>query len=164
MQTPKAPRISNPSIVEIGFHPTLCRGLDADEQPGDEGVYLVLQTKNSDGEFVQGKGKLTVVVVDPQRMQQSSTPDQARIARWEWTSEQIRELTEPIGVSQGIHLSLSLASNKPISDTVQVHVRYEQEDGRKLINQKEVRLHNPQIAAGTWTARVPSEQPQSNTR
>lgn len=142
-------------VVEIDFHPTLCRGLDDDEVPGDDGIYLVLQTQNSAGEFVTSKGKLTVVVIDPQRIKDPTMLEQARIARWQWSSVQLKDLIEPIGVSQGIHLSLGLSANKPLGDTVHVHVRFEQEDGRKIVNQREIRLHNPSVAAGTWTARVP---------
>lgn len=136
-------------VVEIGFHPTLCRGQNLNKEEGADGLYLVLQPRNQSGEFVDQPADVTIVAMDPKRPE-----GEARIGRWTLTAEEIEAALEPIGISHGFHVSLPWQANVPLGDVVQVHVRYEMKDGRRLINERRVQLHVPSTASNVWTPRV----------
>ena len=152
-QIGKPQLISQPAdtrVVEIGFHPTLCRGGNREADPTEDGLRLVMQPKNQLSEFLQQPAGMTLVVVDPARPE-----GQSKIGRWTWTAEEMQASLEPIGVSQGFHLAVAWQSIRPTSKSVQVHVRYEMADGRRLVNQKEITLYSPSVGSDAWTPRVP---------
>jgi hypothetical protein len=134
-------------VVGIDFHPTLCRGINLDNQPGDDGLYLVLTPKNQAGQIINDEGKLTIVaeeIID-------DTP--VRISAWEIDSDEMKEYLEPIGTSQGYHLRLPWQATAPTGRTVQVFVKCEFEDGRKPVNRKELTLSKSTNRPLTWTPR-----------
>jgi hypothetical protein len=137
-------------VVEIGFHPTLCRGQNLNKEDGDDGLYLVLQPRNQSSEIIDQPAAMTIVAMDPKRPQ-----GEARIGRWTLSEEEIEAALEPIGISHGYHVSLPWQEIAPLGDSVQVHVRYEMQDGRRLINERRIQLHVPSTASNVWTPRVP---------
>jgi hypothetical protein len=137
-------------VVEIGFHPTLCRGQNLNKEDGDDGLYLVLQPRNQSSEIIDQPAAVTIVAMDPKR-----PPGEARIGRWTLSEQEIEAALEPIGISHGYHISLPWQETMPLGDMVQVHVRYEMQDGRRLINERRIQLHVPSTASSVWTPRVP---------
>lgn len=140
-------KVTDQRMVEIAFHETLCRGHNFDDQPGDDGLYLVLVPKNVTGEPLQQIGKLTVVI------EESIDEVSRRIAAWNVTPDELEESLEPIGASQGFHLSLPFQDVAPESNRVQVFLKYELEDGRVLVNRKDIALRRPGHRQTTWTPR-----------
>ncbi len=134
-------------LVEIGFHPTLCRGHNFNEIPGDDGLYLVVTPKNASGDVLNQIGRLTVVV------EETDGEYSRRIAAWEVTPEELEESLEPIGLSQGFHLSLPFEEIQPEGTRVQVFLKYVLKDGRSLVNRKEVNLRRPGVRQTSWTPR-----------
>ena len=142
-----APR--DTKVIEIAFHPTLCRGQNIDSKEGDDGLYLVLQPRNASGETIDKPASVTIVAFDPNRPE-----EQSKIGRWTLTLEEVEAALEPIGISHGFHIPLSWQEAKPLGDVVQVFVRYEMADGRRLVNDRRVQLHIPTTGSATWTPRV----------
>ncbi len=141
------PQVVDTKIAEIGFHETLCRGHNFDEAPGDDGLYLVIVPRNRRGEPLNQIGKLTIVV-------EEEVGDRShRIAAWEVTPEELQESLEPIGVSQGFHLSLPWEDVAPSGTRVQVFLKYVLDDGRSLVNRKDIQLRKPGSRQTTWTPR-----------
>lgn len=137
-------------IVEIAFHPSLCRGQNLDEEEGDDGLYLVLQPRNQAGEIVDEAAAVTVVAMDPKRPE-----GEERIGRWTISKEELESALEPIGLSRGYHLSLPWQNEvAPDGDVVQVYVRYEMADGRRLINERRIQLHRAAAGSNVWMPRV----------
>lgn len=134
-------------IVEIGFHPTLCRGHNFDEQPGDDGIYLVLTPLNQTGQAINQPGRITIVA------EEQTEEGNRRIAAWEISRAEVEDLLEPIGVSQGFHLHLPWQNQVPSHSSVQVFVKYESLDGRVLVNRKEISLRRTGSRQGSWTPR-----------
>ncbi len=99
--TPAVQQITDRRIVEVAFHPTLSRSADFDGEKGDDGLYLVLIPKNIHGQMVDEPAELAIVVLDPSRPK-----GQDRIARWDYSTEDVRHKMQPIGAQQGIHLTL----------------------------------------------------------
>jgi hypothetical protein len=134
-------------VVGIDFHPTLCRGINLDNQPGDDGLYLVITPKNQAGQTINNEGRLTIVA------EEIIEDEPVRISAWEIEPEEMKEYLEPIGASQGYHLRLPWNGSEPKGRTVQVFVKCEFEDGRKPVNRKELTLSRSNARPLTWTPR-----------
>ncbi len=135
-------------IVEIAFHPTMCRGHNFDDRAGDDGLYLVVTPINATGQVLNQTGTLTVIVEDA-----AEPKDYGRIASWEFTPEQLAETLEPIGTAQGFHLSLPWQDKIPTSKIVTVFLRYSNANGRTLVNRREVHLRVNSTEQPVWTPR-----------
>jgi hypothetical protein len=109
----------------------------------------VLQPKNTSGEPVDIPADLTIVVLDPNRPE-----EQSKLGRWTLTKEEVDAQLEPIGIARGFHIALKWQDAKPLGDSVQVYIRYEMEDGRRLVNERRLQIHVPSIGSASWTPRV----------
>lgn len=145
---PNLKKVLDQRIVEIAFHPTMCRGHNFDDKPGDDGLYLVVTPINANAEVINQTGTLTVIVEDPAEPKES-----ARIGAWEFTPEQLSELLEPVGTAQGFHLSLPWQSTLPKGKVVSVYLLFVDANGKKLPNQREVPLRVPTHEQQVWTPR-----------
>ena len=144
----KLMEVTDNKIVEIAFHPMMCRGHNFDEKPGDDGLYLVLTPSNATGQAINETGTLTIIVEDA-----NETKDSGRVARWVFTPEQLAETLEPVGTAQGFHLSLPWKNNLPTSKVVTVYLQFLTSNGRTLINKREIHLRMPSTEKPVWTPR-----------
>ena len=144
----KLMEVTDNKIVEIAFHPMMCRGHNFDEKPGDDGLYLVLTPINATGQAINETGTLTIIVEDA-----NETKDSGRVARWVFTPEQLAETLEPVGTAQGFHLSLPWKNNLPTSKVVTVYLQFLTSNGRTLINKREIHLRMPSTEQPVWTPR-----------
>jgi hypothetical protein len=126
-----AEKPSDMRIIEITFHPALSRAANFDDEPDDDGLYLVLQPKNVSGQVVLTPANLDIAVLDPSR-----EGDAARISRWSYTAAEVKAKIQPTGSNQGIHLTLPWNGPDPAADRVVVFVRYTFPDGRQVVNDK----------------------------
>lgn len=139
--------VNDRRVVGIEFHSTLCRGINLDQVPGDDGIYIVLTPRNRAGQIVNDIGHITIVA-------EETTEDQSkRISSWMIDPIEMAEYLEPIGASQGFHLRLPWQGTGPSGRTIQVFVKCEFEDGRKLVNRREITLSRSAIRPLTWTPR-----------
>lgn len=167
VQVPVMKKVLDNRLVEIGFHPTLSRGHNFDDKPGDDGLYLVITPKNSQGEVVNTLGELTIVIEEPlgeyhqrnggqengHQEKGAQLDGSRRIAAWEVTPEELKDSLEPIGASQGFHLSLPWDDTFPEGNVVQVFLKYRLDDGRTLVNRRDITLRKPGSRQTTWTPR-----------
>ncbi len=135
-------------VLDIAFHPTMCRGHNFDSKPDDDGLYLVITPRNDAGQTINVAGKLTVVVEE-----QIDAPEAYRVDAWEFGPKELNEYLEPIGVAQGYHLSLPWTKDGPKGNLVTVYLLYVLEDGRKMVSKREIRLRRPTPGQSTWTPR-----------
>jgi len=135
-------------VREIDFHPTLCRGLNVDGKPGDEGLYLVLVPRNASQQFVPTGGTLTIVAEETSR-----DGEPVRVGRWEMSSEQLQDLLEPIGAAQGFHIKLPWQGKVPATSTIDVYVRFACDDRTTMVNRKQIHLRTSNTAPSAWTPR-----------
>ncbi len=149
---PAAEMPSDTRIVELKFHPSLCRAVNKDQEGDDDGLYLVLQPYNSSGEFVPLPADLMVLAIDLSREEK-----QATIGRWTLSSADVKSKMNPIGSSQGIHLSLSFSGPAPQCDRVLVFAYYTLADGRRIVAEQEVMLNNLHRQNAVWVPRSKGE-------
>lgn len=149
---PAAEMPSDTRIVDIKFHPSLCRAVNSDQQGDDDGLYLVLQPYNTSGEFVPLPADLMVLALDLSREEKKAT-----IGRWTLSSADVKSKMNPIGSSQGIHLSLSFSGPAPQCDRVLVFAYYTLPDGRRVVAEQEVMLNNLHRQNAIWVPRSKGE-------
>lgn len=137
-------------IVDIAFHPTLTRAANFDDESDDDGLYLVLQPKNAAGQLVPTFADLEIAVLDPAREGDSAS---ARIGRWSYSAVEVKSKFQPIGTSQGIHLTLPWNGPDPLADRVIVFVRYTLPDGRQVVNDKTIFVSGKGNMKTVWVPR-----------
>ena len=143
-----ARELTDRRIVEIAFHPSLSRSANFDDEPDDDGLYLVLQPMNQKGEVVPLEADLSVAVIDPARAQENSV-----IARWDYSASDVSSKIKPIGSEQGIHLRLPWNGPDPIADRVEVFARYTFSDGRQVVGIKTIFVSTEASQRTVWAPR-----------
>ncbi len=143
-------KVTDLRVVELAFHPSLTRAINMDDRPDDDGLYLVLQPKNERGQMVPTGADLTIIVLDPAR-----DGDQAKIGRWEYTADEVKDKLQPIGSEQGIHLRLPWNGPDPSADRVIIFALFKFENGRQVMGEKEIFLSSDGSHKTVWGPRAP---------
>lgn len=141
--------VTDKRIVELAFHPALSRAVSFDDDNQDDGLYLVLQPKNEQGQVVAIPGAIVVELYDPSR-----DAANAAIGRWSYSAVEVEGKIQPIGSKQGIHLTLPWNGPNPKSDRVAVVVTMQLENGRKVIGKREIFLNSGNGLKTVWTPRA----------
>jgi hypothetical protein len=138
-------------ITHVVINPRLTGGLDIDERRGgDEGLLLVLEPRNADGQYVPLAGDLVVVVLDP-----SQEGEAARVARWDIESTEAARHLRKTSMGRGIHLELPWPEGSPAHPNLRLYVRYVTTDGRSLETDRDIRVRLSSDASARWTPAVP---------
>lgn len=140
-------------IVELAFHPSLSRAVNFDDQSDDDGLYLVLLPKNVDGQLVPTFAALEIAVHDPARMSNEGPNEASRVGRWTYSANEVKSKFQPIGTSQGIHLTLPWNGPDPQADRVLVFVRYTLPDGRQVRNDTQIFVSGKGNMKAVWVPR-----------
>jgi hypothetical protein len=145
---------ADPRITHLHIDPLRTGGADFDQQPGDDGISLVVEPRNAADEFVPLAGPLSIVVLDYARRAEG---DAARLGRWELDAEQVEEAMTNNEHVRGVHLRLAWSDAKPTDSKLLVAVRYTTVDGRKLESRRDIYITLPGQLSQRWT-------PRSSTR
>ena len=146
-------------IVEVKFHPSLCRAVNLDGEGDDDGLSLVLQPLNAAGQFVPLSAELLVVAIDPSRDNSQRPP-----GRWNFAAEEVKAKLHPIGSSQGVHLNLPWNGTEPQADRLVVFVYYTLPDGRRVVAEQEIFLNNGHRQHTVWVPRVKAGTPRATVQ
>lgn len=139
----------DPKVRQIDWHPTLCRAQNTDGKPGDDGLYLVLVPRNSAGGFVPSTGALTLVVEET-----LADGSVARIGRYEYSPQELKEHLEPVGTSAGLHLPIRWSDQSPSGSSVDVYAKFTLEDGTTMVNRRSIPLRKLAASgSANWTPR-----------
>jgi hypothetical protein len=150
-ETPKAP--ADTKITHVTLSPLFTGGADFDGHPGDEGLCIVIEPRNSGEEFVPEAGPISIVVLDPSREGEA-----ARVARWDFDMSAARQKLANSGAASGIKLELPWPATPPEANRLHLFVRYETADGRKLQTDREIFLTPPGQISNRWTPRTAQRQ------
>lgn len=150
---------SDTRIVDIRFHPSLCRAINFDGEGEDDGLSLVLQPLNVKGQFVPLPAELLVVAIDPSRDNSQRPP-----GRWTLAAADVKAKLQPIGSSQGIHLSLPFNGSEPGADRLVVFVYYTLPDGRRVVAEQEIFLNNGHRQHTVWVPRGKADTASARVR
>ena len=127
---------SRSTATEIMVNRSVTSGQDVDGSLGDEGLNLLLQTKNSSGQIVLQGGELTVSLIDPKQRQ--------RIGFWRFlASETELFFVDKNQDTDGILLHLPWDESVPQRARLLVHVQFVTGDGRTLTTSSDVLIKPP---------------------
>ena len=76
--------LADTTVTHILLNRQLTGGYDRDGFPGDDGVMVVIEPRNSAGQFVPAPGEVLIELRDPDQ----ATPSKQSIARWKLTPQQ----------------------------------------------------------------------------
>lgn len=140
----------DPRITHIHIDPTHTGGSDFDQQPGDEGILVVVEPRNRNNAFVPLAGPLSIVVLDYAKRDAGA---EARVAKWDLTAQQVDHSLHNNPSQRGIYLRFPWGDNRPESSKLLVAVRYTTADGRKLEATRDIFVTLPGQFSQRWTPR-----------
>jgi hypothetical protein len=146
---PISPRPINKKVTHLYLNPTLTGAADFDGQPGDDGLRVVFEPRNSENDFVPEAGPLSLVLLDPDRQGEA-----ARIARWDFDQSNSRQLLAAAGSNRGVKLEVPWPAGAPAANRLKLYMRYETPDGRKLTADRDIYLNAQAQATSRWTPRT----------
>jgi hypothetical protein len=115
---------SESRIAKIVLNRRLTGGYNADRRLGDEGVIVVIEPRDERDRLVNRAGAVSVVIIDP-----ALSGDAARVARWDFTEDQIAPRFAKTARGEGIQLHLRWPTARPEHERLVVFVRYTTADG-----------------------------------
>jgi hypothetical protein len=149
VQTSPATPTSNDPVDRILLNPSLTCGLNADGKPGDEGLAVLIEPQDSRGRLVTRPAPVSVVVLDRQASGQA-----ARVARWDFTAEQVAQRIRRTSAGSGIYFELPWPNQAPAHGDVQLFVRYAADESRQLEAAMPLAIELPGQPK-QWTAAAP---------
>ncbi|MDX1946171.1 MAG: hypothetical protein SFU86_12300 [Pirellulaceae bacterium] len=150
---PPPVRPTDGKVTHITLNSLLTGGIDLDGQAGDDGLSVVIEPRNAAEQLVPDAGAVSVVVLDPSRQGEA-----ARVARWDFDLSATRSKLQATAAAPGITLQMPWPAEAPKSTTLQLFVRYESPDGRKLESSREIYIAPLGQASQRWTPRPPERQ------
>ena len=133
-------------VTKLHVHPAHTGGLQQDKKPGDDGIVVVFEPRNSEDDFVPLASRVSVVLLDPETRQ--------RVARWELSKEQTEVALQKARAGRGIELHMPWQDTPPTKSRLHLFVRYWLPDGTAVQGDREITITpNGQLAA-RWTPRT----------
>jgi hypothetical protein len=142
------PELIDPKVTSVFINPFHTTGVELDQQPGDDGIALVFEPRNSAGQYVPAAGEVTIVALDPE-----APGDAARVARWELSKNEVGKRLIASRPEQGIKLQLKWPEKRPDHGKLKLFVRYNATDGRTVESQSDVFVTLPGQISQRWTPR-----------
>jgi hypothetical protein len=148
----------------------LTGGLDRDGHDGDEGVLVVFELRDAAGHLVKWPGKVSVVAMDP-----ALEGPAARIARWDFASDEVPHHYLNTMFGRGLQFELPWSSNPPAHRDLVLFVRFTTDDGQKLTTDAKISVRPPgegpgvdrqtkRPPAGTDTESADKREPRSRLK
>jgi len=153
VRTPELlPATDDKKVSQLYIDPRHTRGVDVDQQGGDDALHVVIEPRNAHGEFIPEVGNVSVVLLDPARQGEA-----ARVGRWDFNADMVRyQLT--LSGKRNIPLQLPWSDQKPQNSRLQMFVRMEIADGQKVEASREVNILLPGQISSRWTPRPPQRR------
>lgn len=153
----------NRQVARIMLNGLFTGGYDADGRPGDEGIAASIEPRDARGRLVAAAAPVSVVVLDP--AEQGAA---ARVARWDFSADEIAALGQTTQKTEGIHLAMDWPDKPPAHGRLHLFVRYTTDDGRKLEAKQEIDVDVLGRQARRWKAAAlparPAEPPRAAAR
>ena len=133
-------------VTHILLNRQLTGGYDRDGLPGDDGVMIVIEPRNSAGQFVPMPGETIIELRDPDQ----ATPEKQTIARWKLTPQQAHAKMRRSLLGRGVHLELAWPNEPPPSGEYEVAVTYNTSN-EQLTATRAVHIDPPRDPSLRWT-------------
>lgn len=124
------------AVVQVTLSDRAMGGFNRDGQPGDEGIRVLVEPRDSAGALLATPGRVSIVLLDPALAGEAS-----RVARWELDPEQVAAARRSTAAGEGFYLELPWSHGYPSHNQLEVYVRYWTDDGRKLEAHQPIYVH-----------------------
>ncbi len=148
---PDVPMPSDQQITQLHLDPARTGGFQQDDQPGDDGIVVVLQPRNKQQDFVPLPGRVSVVLLDEE--------SRSRVARWEFTPAETKLAMQRSQTPQGIELTMPWQETPPDKSRLHLFVRYWLPDGSTVQQDTAITIAPNGQLASRWT---PRSQPRAD--
>ena len=125
-------------VAAITLHEQRTGGHNLDGRAGDEGISVQIEPRDSAGQLVPAAAPVAVVVLDP-----SLSGEAARVARWDFTAEEVAQRCGRPPSAEGIRLEMVWPGAPPVHDRLHLFVRYVTDDGRNLQADRAIAIDLP---------------------
>ncbi len=119
--------------TQILVNRRLTGGIEREGAVGDTGILVAFELRDAEGRTVKSPGAVSVVVLDPAQQGEA-----ARIARWNFTPEEIAEHFRSAQKSHGLQFELPWPGEAPRNRDLQLFVRYTTREGQKLTSESTI--------------------------
>ena len=147
------------SIISCSM-PGLNGGIDAEGQPGNEQLSVVIEQRDGQDGRVLAPGDVTIVVVDP-----ALPKSRARIGRWKFDADEVAQHVRRNRDGGSLHFELPWSTPPEHSD-LRLFVRFTTYDGRRLDASLPIEVQLADEGPGKWrkskTALAGNEEDRSN--
>jgi hypothetical protein len=144
-------RVDSGQVRKISLNPILTGAFDADGMPWDKGLTVLVEAHNAQGKPVCSTAPISVVVLD------AALPgNAARVARWEFSAEEVNHLFRITPVAQGIYLQVLWPVGPPKHSPLDVFVRFTTRDGRRLEAHQQIAMDLVARPPKQWSAAAPA--------
>jgi hypothetical protein len=140
-------------VGRLVINQALTGGFSTSGKSGDNGVIVVLETRDAKGRRLEAPGDVSVVLLDP-----TKSGAQARIARWDFAAGETSKLFRGTGVSRGMYIECPWPENPPQNNRLHLFVRYVTRDGRKLQADQPIEIAVPGEKVSRWNSSAPEIQ------
>ena len=134
------------AVAGLTINQQLTGGYDNDQQPGDDGVMVCIEPRSAQGEVVELRGPLSIVLLDP-----ALEGDAARVARWDLAENEATAHFHRTPQGTGIQLELPWPTGTPAHRQLKLFVRSTLADGRKFDASKDIEIIGAGEQVRRWT-------------
>lgn len=134
------------SVRQVTLHSRLTGGRSFDGRPGDDGLAIFVEPRDARGRIVAAAAPVSIIVLDA-----GGSPDASRMARWNFTQEEVAKGYRRTSQGEGFHLEVRWPSERPSQGDLRLFVRYTTDDGRHLETEQPLRIALPGAAGLTAT-------------
>lgn len=122
-------------VQSIGLNKLLTGGYNMDGHPGDEGILVVIEPLDGQGEIIAAAGEVSIVLLDEQ-----AAGDQKRFARWDFEPQEVQARWRESPLGHGLHFELPWPADPPTHRHMHIFARLVTADGRKLAADKPIKI------------------------
>lgn len=148
-RAPQAPtELEDTLVTNLFINPFHTKGVELDQQPGDDGITLLFEPRNAAGQYVPQAGEVTIVLLDP-----AISGESARVARWELSKTEVGKRILDARPERGVKVQLKWPEERPQHGKLKIFVRYTNTNGELIETRSDVFITLPGELSQRWTPR-----------
>jgi hypothetical protein len=138
--------VTDQEVTHIVVSGHLDEGLRRNNPSYPEGILVIVQPRNTDGQFIDKSAPVSVVLLDS-----GTQGEEARLARWDLDAVETGKTMRATKTLPGMHLQLPWPDKVPkYTEDMRVFVRYTTESGEVVESDDWVSSKPPAAVAGHW--------------